>query len=372
MNKYIIRIILILIVVGVIGLLAYNKITKDQELNSQAKAAKSNSSNMLLADAYVVRATALKNNIEATGTLLSNEFVQIQPEINGRITHIYFEEGAYVKKGTLLVKLFDGDLKAQMEKLKVQKRLADTTLARQMKLLEINGISRQAVDNMRNQVASYQSDLDYYEAEIRKTEIRAPFNGRIGLRQVSEGAIVSPTTVIAKLYQNNPLKLEFSVPEKYRNQIKTGDEVTFTVAESPGERFMGKVYAINPGIDPNTRTITLRAHVNNQKEKLSPGSFANVHIRLRAIPNALMIPTEALIPTTKANQVVISEQGKAKFVDVETGIRTADKVQIINGLQAGDTVLTTGIMQAKAGVPLKIMELTADTANNNIVNASLR
>jgi membrane fusion protein (multidrug efflux system) len=178
--------------------------------------------------------------------------------------------------------------------------------------------------------------------------------------------------VITKLYQNNPLKLEFSVPEKYRNQIKTGDEVTFTVAESPGEYFMGKVYAINPGIDPNTRTITLRAHVNNQEEKLSPGSFANVHIRLRAIPDALMIPTEALIPTTKANQVIISEHGKAKFVDVETGIRTADKVQIISGLQAGDTVLTTGIMQAKAGVPLKIIELTADTAQNNIVNASLR
>lgn len=371
MSKYIIRIVLILVVAGVIGLLAYNKISKDKALSLQAEAMKSGSSNVLLANGYVVAPAPLQNNIEATGTLLSNEFIQIQPEINGRITDIYFQEGAYVKKGTLLVKLFDGDLKAQMEKLKVQKRLADTTLARQEKLLEINGISRQAVDNTRNQVASYQSDLDYYEAEIRKTEIRAPFNGRIGLRQVSEGAIVSPTTVITKLYQNNPLKLEFSVPEKYRSQIKTGDLVAFTVAESPGEHFKGKIYAINPGIDPNTRTITLRAHVNNEGEKLSPGSFANVHIELRAIPNALMIPTEALIPTTKANQVIVSKQGKAKFINVETGIRTADKVQITSGLQAGDTVLTTGVMQAKPGVPLKIMELAADTVND-IVNASLR
>jgi membrane fusion protein (multidrug efflux system) len=359
MSNKIIRIILILVVACGIGLLAYNKINRDDALASERKATMRGSRD-IMADAYIVRATSLKNDINATGTLLSNESIVVQPQINGRITHLYFKEGAYVKKGDLLVALYDGDLTAQLDKTKIQQRLADTMLSRQKQLLRINGISRQNVDNTSNQVAAYEADIDYYKAEISKTRIVAPFNGRVGLRQVSEGAIVSPTTVITTLYQNDPLKLEFSIPEKYRNQLKRGDQVSFKVSEMPDEQFTGKVYALNPGIDPQTRTVTLRALVSNKAGKLASGSFANVHINLREIAGALMIPTQSLISTTQNSQVILNRNGKAAFVTVETGIRTPDKVQILSGLKPGDTVLTTGIMQAGPGDPLKIMQIDSE------------
>jgi len=359
MSNKIIRIILILIAAGVIGLLAYNKVNKDDALASERQAMVSKSSS-LLADGYLVKPTHLKNDINATGTLLSNESILVQPQISGRITHLYITEGAYVKQGQLLATLYDGDLKAQLAKAELQKSLADTTYMRQKQLLTINGISRQDVDNTHNQVAGAQADIDFYKSQITETQIIAPFDGRLGLRQVSEGAIVSPTTVMTTLYQNNPLKLEFSVPEKYRNQIKIGDNVTFTVAELPDHPYAGKVYAINPGIDPQTRTVTMRARVDNKSGLLSPGGFANVHIDLREIPDALMIPAESLIPTTQDAQVVLCKDGKADFVAVKTGIRTENKVQILSGIQAGDTVITTGIMQASQGVPLNIRQVGQD------------
>ncbi len=357
MSKWITRIVLILVVAGGIGLLAYNKVTKDQERSLQASVAKSDRNAALMVDGYVITPQALPNQITTTGSLLSNEYTEVRPEISGRITHIYFKEGAFVEKGDLLVKLFDGDLQAQMRQLAIQKTLADTTLARQEKLLEISGISRQAVDDSRNQVASFEAQIDYYKAEISKTEIRAPFSGRLGLREVSEGAIVSPTTLVTKIYQNNPLKLEFSIPERYSAQLKKGDQISFTTASHPDQSFWGTIYAVNPGIDPQSRTLTLRAHVSNKKNILAPGSFASVQVKLQEIKNALMIPTDALIPTTKDDQVVRCKNGKAEFVPVKTGLRTSDQVQITSGIHAGDTILTTGILQVHQGVALQFLSI---------------
>ena len=357
MSKRVISIILILIVVGGVGLLAYNKAAKDHQRNQKAQSVKSSKKSALLVDGYVVKPENLPNTIITTGSLQSNEFTEIRPEMSGRITHIYFKEGAYTKKGDLLVKLFDGDLQAQMEQLEVQLSLADTTLARQKKLLEINGISRQTVDVSQNQVASFKAQVDYYKAEISKTEIRAPFSGRLGLRQVSEGAIVSPTTLVTKIYQNNPLKLEFSVPERYSDQTKIGDHVSFTTSAHAKDTFSGTVYAINPGIEPDSRTLTMRAHVSNNKNLLTPGAFASVSIDLREIDNALLVPTQSLIPTTKDDQVVVSRNGKAQFVSVKTGMRTKDKVQILSGIQSGDTVLTTGILQVQPESELQFLSI---------------
>lgn len=356
MGNKIVRIILILIVAAVVGLLAYNKVNKDDELSAERTSRVSGAST-LLADAYLVHASPLQVDISATGTLLSNESIQVQPQISGRITHLYIKDGQYVKKGQLLATLYDEDLQAQLEKAKLQRTLADTFLDRQKQLLTINGISRQDVDNTTNQVAAALADIRYYESQISETRIIAPFDGRLGLRQISEGAIVSPSTVITTLYQNNPLKLEFSVPEKYRNQIQIGDQVSFTVSEQPDQPYTGKVYALNPGIDPQTRTLTMRAWVNNKEGKLSPGGFANVKIQLHTIPNALMIPNQSLIPTTQDAQVVLCRNGKADFVDVKTGIRTPDKIQIVSGLHVGDTILTTGIMQASQDMPLQIRQV---------------
>lgn len=359
MNRKIIRIILIIIVAGVIGALAYNKVKKDNKLAEERKSM-TKGSRALLVDAFIVKPVPLQNDLEVTGTLLSNESIVIQPEITGRITQINFKEGVYVKKGDLLVELFDGDLKAQLEKSKIQQQLADTTLKRQKQLLAINGISEQNVDNTQNQVASAQADIDYYKAEITKADIRAPFDGKVGLRQVSVGAIVTPSTIITNLYQNNPLKLQFSVPEKYRDRISLGDKVNFSVSEMQERTFPGKIYAIDPGIDPATRTVTMRALVQNNNGVLAPGAFAVVHIDLHHIPDALMIPSQALIPTTQDAQVVVSKNGKAAFVTVQTGERTAEQVQITAGLKAGDTVLTTGIMQAMPGIPLQFMQINSE------------
>lgn len=353
MSNKIIRIILILVAAGVVGLLAYNKVNKDDKLAGERKAMGARSSSLLV-DGYLVSPAPLQSEISATGTLLSNESIQVQPQTSGRVTQLFIQDGASVKKGQLLATLYAGDLQAQLEKAKLQRVLADTVLTRQKQLLTINGISRQDVDNTENQVAAAQADVDYYESQISETRIIAPFNGKLGLRQISVGAIVSPTTVITTLYQNNPLKLEFSVPEKYATQIKLGDEVIFSVAEQPNHSFSGKVYALNPGIDPQTRTMTMRARVDNTAGKLSPGGFAIVKIQLHTILDALMIPNASLIPTTQDAQVILCKDGKAHFVTVKTGVRTPDKIQIISGVNAGDTILTTGIMQASEGAPLHV------------------
>ncbi len=358
MSKWVTRIVVLLVIAGVIGLLAYNKIAKDKARQAKAANVHADKAGALMVDGFVATPSDMPNEVITTGTLLSNELTEIRPEVSGRITGIYFNEGSYVPKGTLLVKLFDGDLQAEVAKLKIQKALADTTLARQEQLLQINGISRQTVDATRNQVATFQAQLDFYKAEISKTAIRAPFSGMLGLRQVSEGAIVSPTTLITKIYQNNPLKLEFSIPEEYANQVKKGDKVSFTTSAYRTDTFNGTVYAINPGVDPESHTLALRARVPNKSNRLTPGAFASVHIDLREIKDAIMVPTQSLLPTTKSDQVVICENGKAKFVAVETGLRTKDKVQIISGVQAGDTILTTGILQVQPGMEVQFLSIT--------------
>ncbi len=350
------RLILLLVVVALVGLLAYNKISKDKKAGTEKKMAASGSKDLLL-DAYVVKPEELKNNIAASGTLMGNESVALQPQVGGMITHIYFSEGSFVTKGALLVKLFDADLQAQLEKLKLQKDLGQLTLQRQEKLLAINGISQQDVDNSRNQVASLQADMDNIRAQIRKTEIRAPFNGTVGLRDISEGATVSPATVIATLQQTDPLKMDFSVPEKYRNILSKGDAVSFTVSEDPNKKFTGRIYAIEPEIDVNTRTVRMRAILPNPGGKLHPGSFANVHLDMKNTPNALMVPTEAIIQTTRDKQVVLIKNNRVQFATVLTGVSNADKIEVTNGLQPNDTIAITGIMQAKKGVTVKFLSV---------------
>ncbi|WP_158538624.1 efflux RND transporter periplasmic adaptor subunit [Chitinophaga skermanii] len=301
-------------------------------------------------DAFVVKTSMLDETIYASGTLQSNEEVELKPEITGRITNIFFKEGAQVQKGQLLIKLYDGDIKATLQKLALQQQLAKTTLARQESLLKINGISQQDVDVTANQVSAFGADIEFNKAQLQKTEIRAPFSGTLGLRNVSEGAIVSPTTIMTTLQQLNPLKVDFAVPEKYSNAVKVNDDITFNVA-GDNENHKGRIYAIDPKIDLATRTLKLRALVPNGDGKLLPGAFAKTTISLKGIPNAIMIPSQAVIPGTRDKKVIIADKGKAKFVVVETGARDENLIQITSGLQVGDTVITSGILQLRPGMP---------------------
>jgi membrane fusion protein, multidrug efflux system len=326
---------------------------KDPSADAGAKT--SGKGKNLLVDFYVVKPTSLDQTIEASGTLQSNEETQVQPEITAKVVGLFFKEGTNVTKGTLLVKLYDEDLKAQLQKLQLQQQLAKTTLERQENLLKINGISRQDVDVTRNQVSAYGADMEYTRTQIQKTELRAPFNGRLGLRNVSLGAIVSPTTVITTLQQIDPLKVDFSVPEKYRAAITQGDQVDFKVAGDP-KTYKGRIYAMDPKIDLATRTIKIRAIVPNAGQLL-PGAFAKVVIALKNMPDAIMIPSQAVIPGTRDKTVAIADSGRAKFVIVETGIRDASNVQITSGLNVGDTVITSGILQLKPKMKLKYKQV---------------
>ncbi|MBO9152559.1 efflux RND transporter periplasmic adaptor subunit [Chitinophaga sp. GCM10012297] len=357
------RIVLLFLVLAVAGFFIY-KLTaksnnpKEPETASRggnagsAAAARGGAGRPIMVDAYVIAPVKLDENIEASGTLQSNEEVELKPEITGRITKIFFKEGAKVSKGTLLIKLYDGDILAQIHKLELQRQLAKTTLSRQQQLLKINGISQQDVDVTANQVSAYGADIEFNRAQLQKTEIRAPFSGTLGLRNVSEGAIVSPTTIMTTLQQLDPLKIDFASPEKYRNAIRKGDPVTFTVAGDT-VKYRGNIYAIDPKIDLATRSVKIRAIVPNPSGRLFPGSFAKTTIQLKDNPNAIMIPSQAVIPGTRFKTVIVADSGKAKIVNVETGIRDENRVQITNGLQVGDTVITTGILQLKPGMPFK-------------------
>ncbi|ATL46948.1 efflux transporter periplasmic adaptor subunit [Chitinophaga caeni] len=351
------RTILILLVVGVIGFFVYKALAgKEEKKLIQPNAGANQKKKEILVDAHVVKTSVLDEAINASGTLQSNEEVELKPEISGRITHIYFKEGANVAKGALLVKIYDEDIKAQLQKLKLQQELAKTTLKRQESLLKINGISQQDVDVTANQVSAYGADIEYNQAQLQKTEIRAPFSGTIGLRNVSEGAIVSPTTIMTTLQQLNPLKIDFTVPEKYRNAVKVGDEISFSVA-GDNNTYKGKIYAIDPKIDLATRSLKLRALLPNPGNKLLPGAFAKTTISLKDIPNAIMIPSQCVIPGTRDKKVIISENGLAKSVIVETGVRDENNIQILMGLEPGDTVITTGILQLRDGMNMKFKSI---------------
>ncbi|MGN6510245.1 MAG: efflux RND transporter periplasmic adaptor subunit [Chitinophaga sp.] len=350
------RLVLLFLVLAVAGFFIYKLAAKsnnpkEPEAAPKAEAARGGGGRSILVDAYVAKPVKLNESIEASGTLQSNEEVELKPEITGRITHIYFKEGVKVSKGTLLIKLYDGDILAQIRKLELQQQLAKTTLSRQQQLLKINGISQQDVDVTSNQVSAYAADIEYNRAQLQKTEIRAPFSGTIGLRNVSEGAIVGPATIMTTLQQLDPLKIDFATPEKYRNAIRKGDPVTFTVAGDT-VKYKGSIYAIDPKIDLATRSVKIRALVPNPSGRLFPGSFAKTTIQLRDNPNAIMIPSQAVIPGTRFKQVIVADSGKAKFVVVETDVRTENNVQITDGVRAGDTVITTGILQLKPGMPL--------------------
>jgi membrane fusion protein (multidrug efflux system) len=353
-SKKILRTVLLAIVAAIVIFFIYKKVADGERKTPAGPAARgkgAGGNKPLLTDAYVVKTTKLAQTIEASGTLQSNEEVEVKPEITGRIVGLYFKEGVNVKKGDLLVKIYDEDLKAQLQKLQLQQQLAKTTLERQENLLKINGISQQDVDVTRNQVSAYGADIDYTRTQLQKTELRAPFNGRLGLRNVSLGAIVSPTTVITTLQQIDPLKIDFSIPEKYRTAIKLGDAVDFRVA-GDNNVYKGSIYAMDPKIDLATRTIRIRAIVPNAG-KLLPGAFARITISLRDMPEAIMIPSQAVIPGTRDKSVIVADSGKVKFVIIETGIRDENNVQVTSGLNIGDTVITSGIMQLRPGMVIR-------------------
>ncbi len=297
-------------------------------------------------DAFVVRPVSISEKIDVPGTLIANEATDIHPEISGRLVQLNVDEGRFVQKGTLLAKIYDGDLQAQLKKLQVQLEIAKTNEERSAQLLKIQGISKSDYDASALNVSNINADIDITKADITKTEIRAPFSGKLGLKNISPGAYVTPSTVLASIQEVNILKLDFTVPEKYSSQMNTGREVAFTV-EGSGKNYKAKIIATESSVTQDTRTLTVRAVVQNKDALLVPGSFAKVLLRFEPDSNALMIPSQAIIPQARGKKVVIYQDSVAKFVDVTTGIRDSARVQVLTGLKTGDTVIITGILSVR-------------------------
>ncbi len=345
---------IVFVVLLVAGIIVYNKVLHPKE--DAAPTAQTGAPKDISVSGFVVQPKNLENGILASGTLLANEEVELHADVSGKITELNLNEGSPVAKGTLLVKLFDADLQATLKKLNAQKETAEKTEQRLKQLLAINGVGQQEYDNARTQFDGIKADIEYTQAQISKAEIRAPFNGIVGLRNVSLGAYVSPTISIATLQQVDLLKVDFTVPEKYSSSVSKGNTLKFTV-DGFAETFNAKVYAIEPRIDEATRTIKVRALAQNTKTKLFPGAFAKIDLGLKNIEGALMVPTQCIIPDARNKKVIVVKNGKADFRKVETGIRNESFIQITSGIEIGDTIVATALMYVKPNAGVKVAKV---------------
>jgi membrane fusion protein (multidrug efflux system) len=295
----------------------------------------------------------LSNQLQVSGTILPNESVDLKPEISGLVTRINFKEGQYVTKGTPLVYLNDDELQAQFQRLQYTQKLFQTQENRQKQLLAREAISQEEYDIVLNQYNTALSDIKLVEAQLQKTVVRAPFNGILGLRMISEGSVINSSNVIVSIVNIDPIKIEFSIPERYSAQVSVGSPIFFS-SESSSEEVQGRVYAFEPQIDPATRTLKLRAESPNKSGKYLPGMFVKIRFVLEVKEDALMVPAEAVIPELSGYKVfVVGADGKAEQRIIEIGTRTDTHVQILSGLSEGDQVLTTGVMQVRQGMPIQ-------------------
>lgn len=309
-----------------------------------------------LVEGVVLKPEPVSEIISISGTLKPFEETILMPDLTGRVVNINLPEGKFVKQGTLLVKLFDEDLQAQLRRSEAQLKIAEEKVTRQSQLVNIEGISRSDYDQTVLQVSSIKGDIGVLKAQIRKTEIIAPFDGVIGLRNVSVGAIVTPSTSLATLRQVNKLKLDFSVPGKYSGAVKANMKISFSV-QGDEKKYFAKVIATEEGIDMNTRNFKARAIVEANSPSLVPGAFSTVELKVRENPQALVVPTQAIIPQELVKRVIVCKNKKAVFVPVKTGVRQSSNIEVLSGLNAGDTVVTTGILFIKPGAVLKFSKV---------------
>ncbi|MGB8490340.1 MAG: efflux RND transporter periplasmic adaptor subunit [Bacteroidales bacterium] len=355
MNKKLKTTITVIIVIFVAGLIFYPKYKSflaskfgpgnlNTPLMRQAQ-------QKLNSTGYLVAPTSVSELYKSTGTLQPDEQVDLSFETSGKIVGINFTEDTRVKKGDLLAKINDKPLQAQLEKLSAELKMAEAKEFRQRSLLGKDAISQESYDQIVTDVQTINADINLIKAQIAMTELRAPFDGIMGLRYLSEGSYATPSTKIARLIKPSPIKIEFSIPEKYASQVKIGYPITFEIVGND-QIYNASVYAIDPKIDIATRTILLRALYPNRNEELKSGRYASITLELSRVDNAVAIPTEALIPEMEGEKVFIYRNGRAESVRVTIGLRTQAKIQITDGLKFGDTVLTTGILQLRQNLPV--------------------
>jgi membrane fusion protein (multidrug efflux system) len=303
---------------------------------------------------YVVNPQTLEQTVQVPGVVLPTESVDLMPESSGRVTGIFFTEGKSVAKGQLLVKLNDAELQAQLSKVKQQIKVQTDRLTRLRKLLEINGTSREEVDLVETQVQGLQADQDLIAAQIAKTEIRAPFSGTIGLRRISEGAFIGPGTKVATLVEGTQLKLSFTLPGFQAVQVDPNASV-YCRFSGDTTVYTAQIFASDAIASDRTRLVEFKSTFVGNPKGIIPGRSLNVDVPLRTVPAALMVPTQAIIPILKGQKVFVAKNGIAEERKILTGYRNEAFVEVTSGLQAGDSVITTGIMSLKQGSELKII-----------------
>ena len=331
-------------------------ISSDKEVTVNKRGTGKSANTPFSVKGLIVSTQDISNEISSVGTALASEEVEIKSETSGRIINISFNEGSFVSKGQLLVKINDYELQAQLSKAKSRLKLLQDREARQRVLYEKQLSSTEDYDVALNELNALRSDIDLINVQISKTEIRAPFDGKIGIRNISEGAYVSPSTVIANLQNLSKIKIDFTIPEKYAALIKVNDNIKFKPTNEKGY-FIGKVYAIEPKINKATRTILVRGIYSNVGNKVIPGSFLDVKLELQKIKNAILIPSYALVQDIKGNMIFVYRGGKAVQQVIEIALRTENNVQVTNGINPGDTIITSGILQLKDNMKVSLSSL---------------
>jgi membrane fusion protein, multidrug efflux system len=307
-------------------------------------------------DVYIVRASDMTEQLEMPGTLLATESTDIKSELSGRLVYLNISEGKWVTQGTVLARLYDGDLQAQLRKLQVQLKAAQINEERQAKLLKIESISRQDYDLSLLQVNTIKADMDIVRTSLARLAIRAPYSGRLGLKKISPGAYITPADVLTTLRKTDQLKLDFTIPDKYASMIKPGQEIAFA-DEASGRRYPARVMATESAISEENRYLQVRALVQGSNQGLIPGSFARVVMNTEPSVQTVKIPTQAILPQARGKRAILYRNGVAVFKDITTGNRDSSFAEVTYGLQAGDTVLVTGLMGTRPDAKIKINKI---------------
>ena len=340
--------LLILLILGLIGY----RISKSGNENANGPKNAGNKAAQKV-EGIVIKAENFSDVLSLSGSIEANEQVEIRSEVSGIVEAIYFQEGTTVTKGQALLKINDLELRAQVSQAITRQNLASENERRAKLLLEKEAISQEEYDIASSEFRSLKAQTQLIQAQLAKTTVRAPFSGKIGLRSISPGTYVTPTTLISKLVNTDILKITFSIPEKYSSNLQPNTKVSFTVPNQT-ETFEATIYAVESEIETTTRTLRIRAKIANTSGKILPGTFATVNLPLTAITDAILIPTEAIIPVQNGKKVILSKNGKATEVLIETGTRTKENILVLQGLQVGDTLVTSGIMSIKKEAPIQV------------------
>jgi membrane fusion protein, multidrug efflux system len=301
-------------------------------------------------DVIIAQEQDFPAGLEVNGTVLSEEMIELHPEISGRITYLNLPDGALVTEGTVFARINDADLQAQLKQQQVSLELAQKTESRMKQLLSVKGIDQATYDATLNEMNTREANIDVLKAQIDKTVTKAPFSGKLGLRQVSLGAYVTPQTLLGTLQQFEKIKIDFTVPEAYVSLVKVGNKVNVQT-NSSDEKLVATISAVEPEINTSSRNIKVRARLDSGT--LYPGAFVKVILKEDA--RGIVVPSNAIIPDAQSNQVVVVKGGKGMYTYVETGTRTTDLVEITEGLKTGDTVVVSGVLfvRPKAKVIVK-------------------